>query len=78
MEFDNYPVKCQAAIVDLVFNLGSLRGFPTFKSAIQGLGTFKNKSMAERWTVVAKESRRPELSSLRNTEVQQWLLSATK
>jgi len=76
--FDKYPVTCQAAIIDLVFNLGSLGGFPNFKHAIKGTGKFKGKSMSERWKAAAKESYRPDVKQPRNSEIKQWLLDGAK
>ena len=76
--FNSYPVTCQAALIDIAYNVGNFKTFVTFKKAIKGEGVYNGKPMSERWTVAARESRRGVVSNARNNEIKTWLLDGAK
>ena len=74
--FDGLPVTCQAALIDIQFNTGHLERFPTLLRAIKGTGEFAGKEAAFRYAAAARESRRPQVSDVRNTQIKNWFDAA--
>ncbi|WP_143169375.1 hypothetical protein [Vibrio quintilis] len=72
--FRKYPIQCQAALIDIAFNVGNFSSFRnTFVPAIKGTGKYKNMSMSERWKIASQSCRRGQVSSERNNQVVKWL-----
>lgn len=71
-KFAGFPLACQAALIDLQFNTGNIKGFPTLIRAVKGEGEFKGKSMRDRWMAAGLQSNRPQLRGERNAQVLQW------
>jgi GH24 family phage-related lysozyme (muramidase) len=77
--FDDFPVEGQAALIDMIFNLGS----PTFRrlfsasliAAIKGEGKFAKLKARERWNIAAAHSGR-QVPPKRNQQVSDWFKSA--
>ncbi|GLQ32400.1 hypothetical protein [Litoribrevibacter albus] len=77
--FDKYPITCQAALVDIAFNVGNFSSFRgTFVPAIKGTGIYSKKSMSERWKIASQNCRRGQVSADRNRHVTQWLMEGAK
>lgn len=68
-DFDGFPETVQAALFDLIFNLGASRLMNTFPR-------FNQSIRASDWRTAAKESHRPQVSAERNRYVHQLFLSA--
>ena len=66
-DYDSYPIRVKAALLDMAFNLGTdgvVKKFPTFTAAIK----------AKDWTKAAGAShRKAPVSEARNSTVKQWL-----
>ena len=76
--FNSYPVTCQAALVDIAFNVGNFSSFRgTFVPAVKGTGKYSTMSMAERWEVASKNCRRGQISGERNRHVAQWFMDGS-
>src|ERR1700730_3819561 len=77
--FDAYPVEGQAALIDMIFNLGSTvfrRVFSvTLIAAIKGEGSYAKMKVRERWNIAAAHSGR-KVPAKRNQQVSNWLKSA--
>jgi GH24 family phage-related lysozyme (muramidase) len=72
--FDNYPVSCQAALIDIAFNCGSFSTFHTLLHAVRGTGIYTGKPWSERWkTAAATYSNRGQVNAARNSTIQRWL-----
>lgn len=68
-EYDTYPPRVRAALLDLIYNLGAsgLRNkFPKFVAAIK----------AKDWKTAAAESHRPQVNDFRNSYVSDFLMDA--
>lgn len=77
--FDKYPVTCQAALIDIAFNVGNFSSFrPTMVPAIKGTGAYANMSMSDRWKIASKNCRRGKVSAERNRQTTQWFLDGVK
>lgn len=77
--FNTYPVTCQAALVDIAFNVGNFSSFRgTFIPAIKGTGKYASLSMEERWEIASKNCRRGQISGERNRHVARWLMEGAK
>jgi GH24 family phage-related lysozyme (muramidase) len=73
-DVSSYPIHCQAALIDIAFNVGNFESFRhTFIPAIKGEGRFANKSLSERWMEAAAHSRRKAANIERNDLDAQWL-----
>ena len=87
--FDKFPPSCQAALIDMAFNMGlgrrpdpnrkgdhgrGLRSFTTMYAAINGEGNWAKKTWAERWRAAAAGSRRIKISEARNNKISEWFL----
>lgn len=68
-DFNGFPEAVQAALFDLIFNLGASRLVNTFRRLNQSI-------QASDWLTAAKESHRPQVSAERNRYVHQLFLSA--
>jgi GH24 family phage-related lysozyme (muramidase) len=69
-DFDNYPPNVQAALFDMIFNLGAQKIVQVFKK-------FDAAIRAGDWQTAAAESNRPQLAAERNQYVRDLLLSTT-
>ncbi|GAA3934354.1 hypothetical protein [Litoribacillus peritrichatus] len=77
--FDKYPITCQAALIDIAFNVGNFSSFRgTFVPAIKGTGVYSKMPMSERWKIASQNCRRGQVSADRNRHVAQWLMEGTK
>jgi hypothetical protein len=68
--FDRFPLPCQAALIDLQFNLGSLP--EKLVDAVKGEGDFAGKSESDRWLAAAKMAHRTKVNDDRNTVISSW------
>lgn len=80
-DFDKFPVSCQAALIDLIFNYGK-EGFKKNKknliAAIKGEGVYKGMSPAARWVEASKLSNRTSANAERNSTVSGWFVDGSK
>lgn len=69
--FDDFPEDAQVAMMDMAYNLGNRihTRFPSFTRAVNKLG-------GPDWATAARESRRPQLSRARNTEIHDLFMAA--
>ena len=72
-DFDSFPVPCQAAIIDLIFNYGKA-GFVQHKKAL--VDAVKS-SEQDKWVSAAKLSNRTSANAERNTKVSGWFMGGS-
>ena len=70
-EFSTYPTTVQRGILDLAYTLGPTGTRDKYKD-------FTAAVRRRNWKLAAKESDRPQVSSIRNGIVDQWLKQAAK
>jgi hypothetical protein len=53
-DLGSYPIECQAALIDIAFNVGNFVSFrPTIVSAIKGQGLYAKKTLLKGWKAAA-------------------------
>ncbi|HZT80393.1 MAG TPA: hypothetical protein VFA26_09230, partial [Gemmataceae bacterium] len=72
--FDDYPVSCQAALIDIAFNCGTFASFHTLVKAIKGQSPYAGKPWSVRWKAAALHSKRGKVNIQRNAQIAQWLM----
>lgn len=72
--FDALHLGGQAALVDIAYNVGNISTFPTLLKVIKGEGAYGGLTATEKWRTAARHTSRPQVSTVRNTKVSDWML----
>lgn len=71
--FDRFPEDAQVAMLDMAYNLGN-RIHTVFRSFTRAV----NRASGPDWATAAQQSNRPQLSAVRNREVYDLFMSASR